>query len=110
MPVFNVVVPIRVTFREAHRPPNQPNARQSGAIKAIKVASVTIAKIDTGKDSPFIFYLKSQNPDFVELDFLDTLSLQEGGDQNTKTGHLIVAATNSHIRFSPDESFQIKTP
>ena len=109
LPVFNVVVPIRVTFQEAHHPPNQPNAWQSGAVKAIKAASLTIAKIDAGKESPFIFYLKSQSPDFVELDFLETAMLQEGSDQKTKTGRLIVA-TNSHIRFSPNEAFQIKSP
>ena len=109
LPLFNVVVPMRVTFQEAHHPENQPNAWQSGVIKAVKAASITIAKIDAGKDDPFVFYFESQNPDFVEIDFMESLSLQEGSDQNIKTGRLIVAA-NSTIRFSPNETFQSKKP
>jgi hypothetical protein len=109
LPVFNVIVPIRVTFQEAHHPENQPSAWQSGMIKAIRTTSLTISKIDTGKDSPFVFYLSSQSPDFVKLDFFQTAMLQEGGDQKTKTGRLIVSA-NSYIQFSPNEAFQVKSP
>jgi hypothetical protein len=108
-PVFNVVVPIQVIFREAHRPTNQPDAWQSGAIKAVKETSIAIAKIDTGKDNPFVFYLSSQSPDFIELKFLETVKLQEGTDEDTKPGRLIFAA-NSRVQFSPNEAFQIKTP
>jgi hypothetical protein len=109
LPVFNVVVPIRVTFQEAHRPPNQQNGWQSGSVKAIKASSITIAKIDVGRENPFLFYLKSQSPDFVGLEFLEIATLQEGSDQTTKAGRLIVAA-NSHIQFSPNETFQMKSP
>jgi hypothetical protein len=109
LPVFNVVVPIRVTFREAHHPRNQSNGWQSGPIKAVKETSLTIAKIDAGKDYPFVLYLKSQNTDFVELNFLEAVKLQEGSDQTIKLGRLIVAP-NSLVQFSPNEKFQMKTP
>ena len=108
-PIFNIVVPIRVTFREAHHPPNQTDGWQSGPVKAVKTTSLPIAKIDAGKDYPFVFYLTTQTPDFVDLDFLDKAILQEGGDKENKTGRLIVSA-NSRIHFSPNETFQMKSP
>jgi hypothetical protein len=109
LPIFNIVVPIRVTFREAHHPPNQTDGWQSGPVKVVKTTSLPIAKIDAGKDSPFVFYLTTQSHDFVELEFLDKANLQEGSDKEFKTGRLIVSV-NSHIQFSPNEPSQIKSP
>jgi hypothetical protein len=100
LPVFNVVVPVRLTFQEAVRPAGQTNGWQNGRTVAVKSSSVTIAKIGPGKDNLFILYMKSQNPNFVRLDFSPEIVLQEGGDPIQKKGHLILP-TYSHLDFTP---------
>jgi hypothetical protein len=100
LPVFNAVLLARVLFNEAHHPENQPDSWQSGPVKAYKSASIAIAKIDAGKDSPFVFYLQSQSPDFVEVTFLPEVSLQEGADPVPKSGRLIIP-TYTHVSFAP---------
>jgi hypothetical protein len=102
LPIFNAVLSARATFTEAHRPEGQTNGWQSGPVKAIKQASITVPKIDAGKDSPFVFYLKSQSADFVNVEFLPEVTLQEGSDPTSRLGRVIIPA-HTHINFSPYE-------
>jgi hypothetical protein len=101
-PVFNAVLFARVMFNEAHHPENQTTSWQSGPLKANKRGSITIAKIDAGKDSPFVFYLQSQSSDFVEVTFLPEVSLQEGADPVSRAGRLIIP-TYTRVSFAPYE-------
>ncbi len=108
-PIFNAVLSARVAFTEAHRPEGQTTGWQSGPLRFVKSATITVPKIDAGKDSPFIFYLKSQSADFVDVEFLSEVTLQEGSDPTSKASRLIIPA-HTRVSFSPFEPPIAKSP
>jgi len=100
-PLFNVQVPLGLTFKEARTVPGQPNARQIGAIRSHREWPIVIPKIDAGRDNPFAFYIKSTSPDFVDVRLPQNVTLQQGGNQATITVRLILPL-NPSFTVNPD--------
>ena len=98
-PLFNVALPLRYLLSEAIRDKNNPSATRGGTIVADRIVPLTLPKIDSGRESPFIFYIINMTPQFVEIDFPSTVSFQ-GSDSKRQSARLI-SVYMPNINLSP---------
>jgi hypothetical protein len=87
-PIFNVNLPITVTFKRIKRGDNPSNFAANETINTVDI-SLPITKIYPGKDSPFTFYIYNQGLDVVQIEFRRAPTFSFLGETTIKEGHLV---------------------
>jgi hypothetical protein len=71
-----------------------------GALRANREWLIVIPRLDADKDNPFVFYIRSTGPDFVDVSPPKDVTLQQGADYTRRTVRLILPL-NPSITLSP---------
>lgn len=87
-PIFNVSLPIAVTFKRIKRGDNPSSFVANEIINTVEV-SLPITKIYPGKDSPFSFYIYNQGMDVVQIEFRSAPTFSFLGETAIREGLLI---------------------
>ncbi len=83
LPAVNVDLTLRLRFIEAVR--QESGSKQSGKTVLERPWPIRIGKIDSGTNSPFVFYVFNQSGYFVEISFPKEASVQRLGNPTQKT-------------------------
>jgi hypothetical protein len=97
--LFNVEVPIRITFKRIKRGSAPGNAIAEEIINVAET-KLPITKIEPGGDAAYIFYIHNQGRDVVEPQFPDTANYLPPGTETRRPVTLIQAAPFLHRYFA----------
>jgi hypothetical protein len=99
-PLFNVVIYPVARFIEVIKN-SEGNGATSGATISIKKGSISIPKVEIG--NPFIFYVKSQNPHFVEITFEPEMAFERHGVESKSR---LSFSKGMQIHLNPFDGFK----
>lgn len=100
-PLFNVTLFPTATFREVIQNKDNPNVQTGGNVIATKQGTLSIPKVEP--NNSFVFYLKSQNENFVEVAFAPEFKFERSGREHAAR---LLFAKGMHISLNPFEGFK----
>jgi hypothetical protein len=100
IPVSEVALSFRLKFIAEIKDANDPNTLRSGPVTLERDWPIRIAKIDSGADRPFVFYVYNITPQFVEVRFPSSATGKLLGDPRVRI-IAIDPSTLPPMTFSP---------
>jgi hypothetical protein len=97
-PVSSVTLSTKLEYIEAIR---KDDSYSGGKYIGQHIATITIQKIDPGKDDPFIFYIWNMSREFVQLTFLEKSTLRFIGKSENSEARIEQAVPVTTITFGP---------
>jgi hypothetical protein len=99
--LVNVTLFPIATFQEVVRDKENPNVQTGGSVVAIKRGSLFIPKVEP--NNSFVFYLKSQNEHFVQIEFAPEFKFERNGREHSAR---LLFAKGLHIYLNPFDGFK----
>jgi hypothetical protein len=94
-PIFNSAISLHLTFREAIQKVSQ---YEGGPITIDREWLIQIGKIDSGKDSPYTFFVFNMSAQFVEITLPRTISIQRDTGMDIIN---LITGPNVTMHFGP---------
>jgi hypothetical protein len=89
IPIFNVELPITVTFRKITRQPENPKNFEAKTVIGAQETVIPATKIDPGKDSPYVFYFHNQGLDLINIEFSKAPTYVMSGETTRREAQLM---------------------
>lgn len=100
-PLFKVSIALHLTFSEAIKNEQNPTSFRSGKTTIDRDWLIEIPKIDSGKATPFMFFILNASTQFVSVILPNKVAFLTGSDGQLRNVDLILSA-NAMMVFPPN--------